>query len=71
MLPEDARVDDEGSYPAPAVSDMFAPGDDLFRTEFENVDTSVWDVDADLIWGEDFPPPVDGAEPGVGLDLPI
>lgn len=43
----------------------------LFSAEIENVDASDWDVDADLIWGEDGDGPVDDADPGPGFDLPM
>ncbi|MFD4420532.1 hypothetical protein ACFWN7_03380 [Agromyces sp. NPDC058484] len=58
---------------ADALSDPTA-GDptaaNLFTAEIENVDASDWDVDTELIWGEDGGDAiVDGGS--LGLDFPL
>jgi hypothetical protein len=42
-----------------------------FTDEIANVTASDWDLDADVLWGDDVPPGL-GADPGaMGYDLPM
>ncbi|WP_396657594.1 hypothetical protein [Microbacterium sp.] len=68
MFPEDAHLDRLGE--TPTVADPWATGDlgaDMFSSEIANVDASDWDVDTDLIWGDDGDP----ADDGGAFDLPV
>jgi hypothetical protein len=67
MFPQDAPLDPLGG--TPTVDDPWATGDfgtDMFSSEIANVDASDWDVDTDLIWGDDDP-----ADDGGAFDLPV
>ena len=58
-----ARGDDLDPFADPASTN-------LFSAEIENVNASDWDVDTNLIWGDDGGDAVEGGEI-LGLDLPF
>jgi hypothetical protein len=56
------------------LADPFADpsSPDFFSAEIENVNASDWDIDADLIWGDDGGgAPIEDGDAGMGLDLPF
>ncbi|CAH0223486.1 MULTISPECIES: hypothetical protein [unclassified Microbacterium] len=52
-----------------AAADTDPAGTNMFTAEIENIDSSDWEVDPDVIWGDDpaAAPDLDGA--AVGPDL--
>ena len=53
--------------------DVFADpsASNLFSAELENVDASAWDVDTELIWGDDGRGPAVDDDGATGLDFSL